>query len=84
MAILAGKLVLGSESEVDVLLVGSINKTQVKRFMKSLEEEERKTLNYVVMEYDDFYYRLSINDRFVMSVINTKHTVIADTEQVIG
>ena len=84
VAILAGKLVLGSESEVDVLLAGSINKTQVKRFMKSLEEEERKTLNYVVMEYDDFYYRLSINDRFVMSIISTKHTVIADTEQVIG
>jgi hypothetical protein len=84
VALLSGQLVHGSESEVDVLLVGSINKTQAKKFMKELEEDENKQLNYAVMEYQDFYYRLSIKDRFVMSVINTKHTVIADTEQILG
>jgi len=84
IAILSGKLVHGSESEVDVLLAGSVNKTQAKKFVKELEEDEGKPLNYVVMEYQDFYYRLSIKDRFVMSVINTKHTIIADTEQILG
>lgn len=84
VAILAGNLVHGSSSEVDVLLAGSINKTQAKKFIRELEEEEGKSLNYVVMEYQDFYYRLSIKDRFIMSVINTKHTIIADTEQVVA
>lgn len=84
IAILSGKLVHGSGADVDVLLVGSINKTQAKKFVKELEEDESKQLNYVIMEYQDFYYRLSIKDRFVMSVINTKHTVIADTEQILG
>lgn len=84
VAVLAGDLVHGSDSEVDVLLAGSINKTQAKKFIKELEDDEGKSLNYVIMDYQDFYYRLSINDRFVMSVINTKHTVIADTEQVLG
>lgn len=85
VAILAGDLVHGSNSEVDVLLAGSINKTQAKKFIKELEEEENnKSLNYVVMEYQDFYYRLSIKDRFIMSVINTKHTIVADTEQVMA
>lgn len=84
VAILSGKLIHGSDSEVDVLLAGSINKTQANRFIKAIEEEERKTINYVVMDYQDFYYRLSIKDRFIMSIINTKHTVIADTEQVLG
>ena len=84
VAILSGQLVHGSESEVDVLLVGSINKTQAKKFVKELEEDESKQLNYSVMEYQDFYYRLSIKDRFVASVINSKHTVIADTEQILG
>lgn len=81
--ILAGSAVHGSNAEVDVLIAGSINKTQAKKFIKELEEEEGKTLNYVVMEYQDFYYRLSIKDKFVMSIINSKHTVIADTEQVL-
>lgn len=84
VAILAGNLVHGSSSEVDVLLAGSINKTQAKKFIRELEEEEGKSLNYVVMEYQDFYYRLSIKDRFIMSFINTKHTIIADTEQVVA
>lgn len=84
VAVLSGKLVHGSDSEVDVLLAGSINKTQAGKFIKAIEEEERKTLNYAVMDYQDFYYRLSIKDRFIMSIINTKHTVIADTEQVLG
>ncbi|NCU30235.1 transcriptional regulator [Candidatus Saccharibacteria bacterium] len=84
IAVLSGKLVHGSDSEVDMLLAGSINKTQAKRLIKALEEEEHKTLNYVVMDYQDFYYRLSIKDRFVMSIINTKYTVVADTEQVLG
>lgn len=84
VAVLAGSLVHGSTSEVDILLAGSINKTQAKKFAKELEDEEGRSLNYVVMGYQDFYYRLSINDRFVMSIINTKHTVIADTEQVLN
>lgn len=83
VVILSGNLVHGSESDVDLLIAGSINKTQVKKFVKELEEEEGRTITYVVMEYQDFYYRLSIRDRFIMSVINTKHTVIADTEQVL-
>lgn len=84
VAILSGSLVHGSESGVDILLAGSINKTQAKKFVKELEEEEGRSLNYVVMEYQDFYYRLSIKDKFVVGVINTKHTVIADTEQVLA
>lgn len=84
VAILSGSLVHGSESGVDVLLAGSINKTQARKFIKELEEEEGRSLNYSVMEYQDFYYRLSIKDRFVMSVVGDKHTVIADTEQVLA
>lgn len=83
VAIMAGQLIHGSDAEVDLILAGSINKTQAKKFVKELEEDEGKSLNYVVMTYQDFYYRLSIKDKFVMSVINTKHTVIADIEQIL-
>lgn len=83
LAVLGGKLVHGSDADIDVLIVGSINKTQTKKFIKELEEDEGKQLDYVVMEYQDFYYRLSIKDRFVMGIINAKHTVIADTERIL-
>lgn len=83
VVIFAGKLVHGSTSDVDVLIAGSTNKTQVKKFVRELEEEENKSLNYSVMEYQDFYYRMSIKDRFVTKLLASKHTVIADIENVL-
>lgn len=83
VVIFGGKLVHGSASDVDVMIAGTINKTQVKKFIKELEEEENKSLNYAVMDYQDFYYRLSIKDRFVTTLLTTKHTVIADAEGVL-
>lgn len=84
VAIFSGSLVRGSTSDVDVLLAGNVNKTQAKKFLKELEEEEGHNLNYSVMSYEDFYYRLSIRDRFVTTIIGGKHTVIADVEKVLG
>jgi len=80
----SGSLVQGSTGEVDVLIAGSVNKSQVKKFMKQLEEEEGHTLNYTVMSYEDFYYRLSIKDRFVVTIIAGKHSVVADTEEILS
>ena len=83
VAILGGGLVRGSTSDVDVLIVGALNKSQVKKFIKELEEEEGRTLNYSVMGYEDFYYRLSIKDRFVTTIIGGKHTVLIDKEEIL-
>lgn len=78
--IFAGKLVKGSTSELDILIVGNVVKTQAKKFIKELEEEERHALNFAIMEAEDFNYRLSIRDRFTISVMAAKHTVIYDPD----
>lgn len=84
VALMSGSLVRGSGSEVDVLLAGDINKTQAKRFMKDLEAEEGHSLNYTIMSYEDFYYRLSIKDKFIAAIIGGKVTVLQDTEGVLS
>lgn len=84
LALLAGTLVRGSQTDVDVLLVGSLNKTQAKKFIKEMEDEEGRSLNYTIMTYEDFYYRLSIKDRFVTDIINTKFTLLQDTEHILS
>jgi predicted transcriptional regulator len=83
LALFSGSLVRGSSSEVDILLAGNINKTQAKKFTKELEEEEGRSLNYTVMSYEDFYYRLSIKDKFVTEFVNGKYTVLVDSENVL-
>ena len=84
VAILSGSLVRGSTSDLDVLLAGDINKTQAKRFLKELEGEEGRSLNYTIMSYEDFYYRLSIKDRFITAITNGKFTVLQDTEGILS
>jgi predicted transcriptional regulator len=81
--VLAGKLVRGSLSQVDLMIAGNVNKTKLKKLVKELEEEEGSEINYSVLSYEDFYYRLSIRDRFVADLINNKHSVIIDTEGIL-
>lgn len=83
LAILSGVLVKGSTSSVDVLLVGNLSAVKVKNAIKQVEKFEARELNYSVLSYDEFYYRLSVRDKFITEILNGKHTVLADTDNVL-
>lgn len=83
VVILSGGFVKGSRSKIDVLIVGAPQKAQVKKFIRDLEEEEHRPLHYTVIPYDDFYYRMSIKDRFIHEVLDGRHRVILDTEDIV-
>lgn len=84
VAILAGVLVKGSTSPVDVLMVGSVSATKAKSAMAIIERLEGREINYSVVPYEEFYYRLSVRDRFLMQILNTKHTVAIDKDNVLS
>lgn len=82
LAVAAGVLVRGSVSQVDLLLVGNLTASRAATLVKKIEKAEGRKINYTVLSYDDFYYRLSVKDRFVAEIIN-KCSVLVDTEQVL-
>lgn len=84
VAILAGVLVKGSTSSVDVLLVGNVPAARAKAAIAAIERIEGRELNYTVVPYDEFYYRLSVRDKFITEILNTKHTVAIDKDNVLG
>lgn len=84
LAILSGVFVQNSGSDVDLLLVGRPAPAKVKSLIKTLEKKEGRELNYSVMPYDEFYYRLSIRDRFITELISSKHTLLRDDEQILS
>lgn len=84
VAILSGILVKGSTSPVDVLLVGTLPAAKVKAAMAIIEKLEGREINYSVMPYEDFYYRLSVRDRFITEILNSKHTVAIDKDNVLS
>lgn len=83
LALFCGVLVKGSTAPVDVLLVGNVAHNKVKTVMAELEKSEGREINYSVIPYDEFYYRLSIRDRFITEIINGKHSVVIDKDEII-
>ncbi len=83
VALLSGGLAGNPASQVDILLVGSPSLSQVKRLMKKFEEEEARSLNYAIMDYDSFYYRLSIKDKFITEIVNRPHVALVDTDNIL-
>ena len=83
LAIISGKLVAGSSSSVDLLLVGDdMSAVTIKNLVKKIEKDRKIEINYAVISYDDFYYRMSVKDRFIMDIVRNKHSVLVDTENI--
>mgnify|MGYP000887063496 CR=1 FL=1 len=79
IVILAGGFVSGARSKVDITIIGNPPKLQVRKFIKEIEEDEHRAVAYSVLSFDDFYYRLSMKDRFISEIIDGKHQVVLDT-----
>lgn len=83
IALLAGVLVKDSASSIDLLLVGDIPMVKLKNTIKQIEKAEGRELNYTVLSYDEFYYRLSVRDKFITQILNGKHAVLADADNLL-
>jgi hypothetical protein len=83
LAVVAGVLVAGSASTVDLLLVGDIPTAKLNNMIKTIEKSEGRELNYSVLSYDEFYYRLSVRDRFITEILKAKHAVVLDADNVL-
>lgn len=83
LAVAAGSLVRGSASPVDLLLVGSLSSLQVEAIIKKIEKYEGRNLNYSILAYDDFYYRLSVRDKFVTEILSSACSVMLDIDQIL-
>ncbi|MCL1876700.1 winged helix-turn-helix domain-containing protein [Candidatus Saccharibacteria bacterium] len=81
----SGKLVHGSDSQVDVLIAGdNISQIKLKNTIKALEHDSSSSLAYTTMTFNDFYYRYSVRDQFVMDILSAKHVVVLDKSSVLS
>lgn len=84
LALFSGVLVKGSMSPVDILLVGNLPAAKVKAAISMIEKLEGREINYTVLPYDEFYYRLSVRDKFITEVLAGKHSVAVDKDNVLS
>jgi DNA-binding transcriptional ArsR family regulator len=84
LAIFAGVLVKGSTATVDIILVGNVSAAKAKAAIAMIEKLEGRELNYTVLPYDEFYYRLSVRDKFITEVLASKHSVAVDKDNILN
>ena len=84
LALLSGVLVKGSTSSVDILLVGNASAQKVRAAISMIEKLEGREINYSVLPYDEFYYRLSVRDKFITEILAAKHVVATDIDNVLN
>ena len=80
-AFLTGSFVRDSRVSVDMFIVGDVNKTRMAKLVAEMEKEMNRELNYTVMTPEDYNYRLTLNDRFVINLLEAKKIVIIDSQR---
>lgn len=79
LILLAGSFT-GTESKVDLLIVGQVKKEILETLL--LQEPSMKNVKYSIFSEADFLYRLSLKDRFIQEILNDpRHMVVFNTIQ---
>jgi len=69
-----------TQDEVDALIVGTVVLPELAKLVR-LEEVARKTeINYTVMPVEEFIFRRSRRDPFVMGILGQSRVMIIGTE----
>lgn len=78
LAFLSGVFTRDELSPVDILIVGDVNRTRLRKFISTMEKEEGRELRYSSMDGDEFDYRTDVHDRFIANSLNSKKTILID------
>ena len=79
LALVSGIFLNYTKSKVDMVLVANnVSRGKLKSVMNSLEAEIGKEVSFVLMNSDEFKYRLDMLDRFLLDFIEGTHMEIID------
>jgi len=74
LAVIAGIFLNSENSRIDLLVVGDrIKKRKFTNFLRDLEAEVGKEIDYVVFSTEDFNYRYDMFDRFLRDIFEKPH-----------
>lgn len=76
LAIISGIFINYPNSQIDLFLVGDVNNKRIHDFIKKIEIQIGKEINYVLMPLKDFYYRYDMFDRFIKEIFEQPHEVL--------
>lgn len=80
--IFVGQEIVGDSRGLDIMFVGdNIGRLKLEKVVGKIESELGKELKYVLFDTNEFKYRHSMYDRFVLDVLDNEHDVLFDSLQ---
>ena len=68
---------------IDLLIVGDDRTKKLTRWAEVIEKKQGKPLDYVILRRDEYLYRRSVKDRFVMDMLDMEMAEVYDPEGII-
>lgn len=79
LALISGIFINFSKSKADmVLVVNNVSRSKLKNLMSSIEAEVGREISYVLMNSEEFKYRLDMLDRFLLDFLEGPHDEIVN------
>lgn len=74
LALVSGVFLNYAKSKADmVLVVNNVSRSKLKNLMSNIEAEVGKEISYVLMNNEEFKYRLDMLDRFLLDFLESPH-----------
>ncbi|NIM47615.1 MAG: hypothetical protein GTN40_05690 [Candidatus Aenigmarchaeota archaeon] len=77
-ASLGGYYVQNPHSEIDIFIVGKVDRRPLKKLITRLETEAGRELNYCLITQEEFNYRQMLYDRFLTEILNSPKIILID------
>ena len=74
---------LPGQEGVDLLIVGDDKTKKLTHWAELVEKKMGKPLNYVIFTIEDFLYRKSVRDRFVLDILEMDVSELIDPDKII-
>ena len=74
---------LPGQDGIDLMIIGDDRTKKLTRWAEVVEKKQGKPLNYVILSRDDYLYRKSVRDRFILDILEMEVSDIYDPEKII-
>ncbi len=71
-ASMMGYFVGDDTTQIDILIIGEVNKPRFTKLIAEFEQELEREINYTIMSTQEYKYRKSVTDRFLFKLIESK------------
>lgn len=79
LALISGIFINHTKAKTDLLVVAdNVSKAKMKHLLEELTAEMGREINYSLMTFKEFKYRVDMFDRFIMEIISQPHEMVVN------